>query len=141
MPRKFAMLVRASSEAEVDKPTTEMFEEMMAYNKQLTDAGMLLHADGFLPTAQGARLSYTASGKADDVGVTRGPFAPESTVAGYWIVQAKDLDEVIEWAKKIPFREGAVEVRSIAGEDDFGDAMTPELKKQHEEMRQKLEKK
>jgi hypothetical protein len=62
-------------------------------------------------------------------------------VAGFWVIKAKDLDEAIEWARKVPFKEegSTVEVRQIAGGDDFGDQVKEEVKVKAEEIRKKIE--
>jgi hypothetical protein len=49
---------------------------------------------------------------------TDGPFAEtKEQLAGYYIIECKDLDEAIEWAKRIPTcckgREGCLEIRPI----------------------------
>jgi hypothetical protein len=43
-----------------------------------------------------------------------------------WRVKSKE--EAIEWAKRSPFREGELEIRQVFESEDFGDALTPELK-------------
>lgn len=46
----------------------------------------------------------------------------------------------MEWAKKAPFKEHVItEVRRIAEMEDFGEAMTEELKEKEEELRKKVE--
>jgi len=107
---KFVMFVRAGAEAESGRtPTQAELAEMGVYNDSLKTAGILEAAQGFLPSSKGVRLGYTASGKAEDVKVTPGPFPVDSLVCGYWIITTKDIDEAIGWAKKIPFRDGEVE--------------------------------
>jgi len=134
---KFAVLVHGSKESETGKmPTTEELTEMGAFNKQLLDAGVLIDANGFLASSKGARVSFS---EGSEPTVKSGPFELENLVAGYWILKLDSLEQVIEWAKKIPFKEGSVDIRKIAGAEDFGDAMTEELKQQEEEMRKKQE--
>jgi len=50
--------------------------------------------------------------------VTDGPFAEtKEQLGGYYILECKDLDEAIEWAKKIPTKchgvQGSIEVRPL----------------------------
>jgi hypothetical protein len=68
--------------------------------------------------------------------VVQGPF-PESNdlIAGFWLFQVKSKDEAIEWAKRIPFTQSEVEIRQVFEADDFGPALTPELKEQEERLR------
>ena len=56
-------------------------------------------------------------------------------MAGFWIIQAKSRDEAIEWAKRVPFEHGEIEVRQVFEADDFGPALTPELRESEERLR------
>jgi len=61
-------------------------------------------------------------------------------VAGYGRRQ-KSKQEALEWAKRIPFTQGEeVEVRQVFEAEDFGEAFTPELRKQEERQRAAIEK-
>lgn len=56
-------------------------------------------------------------------------------------MKVKDLDEAVAWAVKCPFKEGnSTEIRRIAEAEDFGDAMSPELRKREDELRVQVEK-
>ena len=63
----------------------------------------------------------------------------EELVAGFWILEVSSREEVLEWVRKAPFREGEVEVRQVASAEDFGDAMTPELREQEDRLRATVE--
>jgi hypothetical protein len=53
--------------------------------------------------------------------VIDGPFTEtKELIAGFWLIQAKSKDEAIEWAKRVPFQEGEVEVRQVFELEDFG---------------------
>ena len=60
-------------------------------------------------------------------------------VAGFWILQARNQDEVIEWLKRAPFADGQVEIRQIFEPDDFGEALTPDLREAEDRMRREIE--
>ena len=76
----------------------------------------MLAGEGLQPTLKGARVRY-AKGKFT---VTDGPFAEtKELVAGFWLIQTKSRDEAIEWAKRVPFQEGEVEVRPLFELEDF----------------------
>ena len=100
-------------------PAADAAAAMNEYNEQLTKAGVLLALDGLAPTAEGARVAYSA-GKPT---VTDGPFAEsKELIGGYWIIQAKDKAEAIEWAKRVPNVQGEefeIEVRRIYDLEDF----------------------
>ena len=65
-----------------------------------------------------------------------GPFTEaKELVAGFWIWQVKNKAEALEWAKRIPFQEGEVEIRQFFETEDFGAEFTPELRQQEERQR------
>src|ERR1700761_73244 len=106
-------------------PSTAELAEMGAFNKPFAEAGVIHDADGFLASSKGARLIFS---EGSEPAVKRGPFELENLVAGYWKLELDSLEQVIEWAKKIPFKKGSVEIRKVAGPEDFGEAFTPELR-------------
>lgn len=99
-------------------PTPEDVSAMMAYNEELTKAGILLALDGLQPTSEGARVRFDSGSPV----VTDGPFAEsKEVVGGYWIIDVKSKDEAIVWASRCPV-EGAdafVEVRRVFEMSDF----------------------
>jgi hypothetical protein len=56
-------------------------------------------------------------------------------IAGFWLFQVKSKDEAIEWVKRIPFTEGEVEIRQVFEAEDFGPALTPEIREQEQRLR------
>jgi len=114
-------------------PTQEEFAEMGAFNEELVKAGVLLAGEGLTPSSQGARVRFGTDGRTT---VLDGPFAEtKELVAGFWILQVSSREEVIEWVKKAPFRDGEVEIRKVAEAEDFGEAFTPELQEKEAELR------
>ena len=72
-------------------PSEELLAAMGRYNEELAKAGVLLDLSGLHPSAEGARVKF-AGGKRT---VIDGPFTEsKELVAGYWIIQAKSLDDV-----------------------------------------------
>jgi len=130
---RFMMLVRADKRTEEGVlPTEQELAEMMQYNEELVKAGVLLAGEGLHPSSKGARVKFSG-GKAI---VVDGPFAEtRELIAGYWLLQVKSRKEAVEWARRVPFREGEVELRQVFEADDFGDAFTPELREQEERLR------
>jgi hypothetical protein len=122
------VIVKGNEQSEAgEMPPTEALTAMADFNDELVKAGVMLAADGLLPSSHGARVSWTPDGK---MVRTDGPFAEaKELVAGYWIWQVRSLDEALEWIKRSPFRAPAeVEIRPIGEPDDYGDAFTPELR-------------
>ena len=127
------VMVKASTESEAGvMPTTEELAAMGQFNEELVKAGMMLAGEGLHDSSRGARIYYNG----DKQTVVDGPFTEaKELVAGFWIWQVRLMEEAVEWARRIPFREGEVEVRQVFEDADFGDAMTPELREQEERMR------
>lgn len=98
-------------------PPADAVARMMKFNEELAQAGALISLDGLHPLAKGARVSF-GGGKAK---VTDGPFIESKEVlGGYWIIQAKSKQEVIEWARRVPAAEGdVIEIRQIFEMSDF----------------------
>ena len=130
---RFMVIVKANKDSEAGVlPTSELLSEMGNYNEELVKAGVMLAGEGLHPSAKGVRVRF--SGK--DRSVIDGPFTEtKELVAGFWILQVRSKDEVVEWIKRAPFREGEVEIRQIMELDDFGDAATPEIRAQEERLR------
>jgi hypothetical protein len=94
----------------------------------------MLGGEGLHPSSKGARVKYSGKERT----VVDGPFTEaKELVAGFWLIQAKSLDEALEWARRVPFQDGEVEVRQVFETEDFGEELTPELREQEERLRQK----
>ena len=132
---RFMVIVKASEDSEKGVlPTEQQLTEMGAYNEQLVKAGVMLAGEGLHPSSNGARVRFDADGNAS---VVDGPFAEtKELVAGFWILEVSSREEVLEWIKKAPFRDSEVEVRQVFTDDDFGDAMTPDLREKENQMRE-----
>jgi hypothetical protein len=128
---KFVVLVLASKDSEAGKlPTREEFEAMGQFNETLAKDGVLLAGEGLRPSSQGARLRFDAGRTT----VTDGPFTEtKELVAGFWIVQGKSREEVVERFTRAPFDGGqTIEIRQCYDTDDFGDIVTPEMREREE---------
>jgi hypothetical protein len=131
---RFMVIVKASEDSERGVlPTEAELAEMGQYNEQLVKAGIMLAGEGLHPSSRGARVRFDEDNQAT---VTDGPFAEtKELIAGFWILQVSSREEVLEWVKRAPFRSGEVEVRQIFDAEDFGDALTPELREQEDRLR------
>jgi hypothetical protein len=129
------VIVKASKESEAGVlPSTELLGKMGAYNEQLVKAGVMLAGDGLHPTSKGKRVKFTGEKRA----VIDGPFAEsKELIAGYWLWQVRSIEEAVEWLKRAPFDGGVeVEIRPVFEAADFGENLTPELRKRDEKLRQ-----
>jgi hypothetical protein len=137
---RFMVIVKADNNTEAGvMPSTELLTAMGAFNEQMVKAGVMLAGEGLHPTSKGARIKY--SGKQPSV--SHGPFAVSNDlVAGFWLIQVASLDEAIEWMKRAPFDGGTeIELRQVFDTEDFGAALTPELREQEERLRAQVAKK
>ena len=131
---RFMVLVKADKDSEAGVlPSRELLEAMGDYNEQLAKAGLLLAGEGLQPSSKGARVRFDGPRRT----VTDGPFAEtKELIAGFWILQAKSLAEVVEWIKKAPMPGGELEIRQVFELEDFGDAVSPKVAEQEKLLRQ-----
>ena len=132
---RFMMIVKASKESEAGAmPEEKVLADMAKYNEELVKAGVMLDGAGLKPSSQGARIRYSGAKRT----VVDGPFAEsKELIAGYWIIQVKSKQEALEWAKRVPFEDGEVEVRPFFELEDF--APGPAIE-HHREIHKQLEK-
>jgi hypothetical protein len=131
---RFMVIVKASKDSEAGiMPSTELLAAMGKFNEEMVIAGVMQAGEGLHPTSKGARVKYTGGQQ----GVTRGPFnLTGDLVAGFWLIEVKSLDEAIDWMKRAPFDGGTeIEIRQLFSPDDFGEALTPDLREQEERLR------
>jgi hypothetical protein len=116
---QFMLLVKsdASTEAGV-MPDDKTLAAMTTFNDEMVKAGVMLAGEGLKASSKGARVRCNkATGK---ITVLDGPFAEtKELVAGYWLIQTKSKAEAVEWAKRVPFESGEVEIRPLFELEDF----------------------
>jgi hypothetical protein len=125
-----------------DAPNEELVSAMIAFNHEMIDAGVLIGAEGLLPSSEGVRVVHKRMART----VVDGPFAEaKELVAGYFIIEVDSLEEAVEWASKVPVHhaltsdedEAVVEVRRIASLDEVEGA-TEEHQRAERELRERL---
>ena len=118
---RFMMIVKASKKSEAGvMPSEELFSAMGKYNEELMKAGALVDLSGLKPSSKGARVKFSGEKRT----VIDRPFAEtKELIGGYWIIQAKSLEEAIAWAKRAPNpsegEEGEIEIRPFFEMEDF----------------------
>jgi hypothetical protein len=131
---RFMVMVPANQDSEAGiMPSTEILAAMGTFNEELAKAGVMLAADGLHPSSKGARVRFK-EGKAT---VVNGPFTgSKELIAGFWLWQVRSLDEAIAWIKRSPFKNGdiQIEIRQVFEAEDFGEALTPELREAEQRM-------
>jgi hypothetical protein len=120
---RFMMFVKASEQSEAGvMPDEKLLSDMGRYNEELARSGALLDGSGLEPSSKGARVCFSGGRPR----VIDGPFAEaKELVAGYWLIQARSKEEAIEWARRVPFVDGEIEIRRLFELEDFvqGDAI------------------
>lgn len=108
------MLLIYHNEKERPSPSDEskVMQEYMTFTQDIVKAGKFKAGDRLQPTASATTVKVRNSKTV----TTDGPFAEtKEQLGGYYIVEAKDLDEALAIAARIPgARLGSVEVRPIA---------------------------
>jgi len=137
---KVIVFVKASNDSEAGKmPSEELLREMGNFNEELVKAGVMLAGEGLHPSSKGKRMIFKGAGRT----FVDGPFSEtKELVAGFWIWQVKSMDEAVEWARRIPnpdHADGEIELRPVFTDEDFGAALTPEIREQAERLRAKTE--
>jgi hypothetical protein len=134
---RFMVIVKANAESETGTlPSAEQLAEMGKYNEELVKAGIMLAGEGLQPSSKGARIRYSGG----DRTVVDGPFAEtKELVAGFWLWQVRSKEEALEWAKRIPFQDGEVEIRQVFETEDFAESdPTGELREAEHRLRQQV---
>jgi hypothetical protein len=128
------MLLIYTKEDEIARASKEEMTQVMNGHWAVMDeshrSGVLQGAEPLAPTAA-ATTVRRQNGKTL---ITDGPFAEtKEQLAGYYILDCKDLDEAIAWASKIPTAcgglQGCVEIRPLPGLPS--DNRVPSTDKQH----------
>jgi hypothetical protein len=129
---RFMVIVKASKDSEAGVlPSAELLKEMGKFNEELAKSGRLIAGEGLHPSSKGARIRFSGNDKRT---VIDGPFSEtKELVAGFWIIEARSLEEVIEIMKKVPNphdEPGEIEIRQVFEAEDFGpelNAAAPEV--------------
>jgi hypothetical protein len=134
------VMVKATEDSEAGvMPSEQLLSDMMKFNEELVNAGIMLAGEGLHPSSKAKRVRFSGAQRT----VIDGPF-PETKelIAGYWIWKVKSIEEAIEWVKKCPNPmnvDSDIDIRPIFEAEDFGAELTPELKAQEAQLRSKIE--
>ena len=125
---RFMIIVKATRESEAgEMPKEQLLKDMMKFNEELVQAGVMLAGEGLHPSAKGARVKFSGKNRT----VVDGPFAEtKELIAGYWLWQVKSREEAIEWVKRCPNpfeTDSEIEIRQVFE--------TPELTQNEEILR------
>jgi len=134
------VMVKATEESEAGvMPSEKLLSDMMKFNQELVNAGVMLSGDGLQPSSKGKRVAFSG----DKRTVIDGPFAEtKELVAGFWMWKVNSMDEAVEWVKRCPNpmnTPSEIEIRPVFEMEDFGEELTPELKEKEELLRAQIE--
>lgn len=133
------VIVKATKESEAGvMPSEKLLTDMGKFNEELVKAGVMLAGEGLHPSSRGKRVEFSGNKRT----VIDGPFSEtKELVAGFWIWQVSSIEEAVEWVKRCPNPhpgESTIEIRPLFEAEDFGDALTPELREQEQRLRDTL---
>ena len=111
---RYVLLVCSDDKTAPPPPQAEMaaiFQGHMRFAEELRTAGKMVASERLRPDGEASRVSV----KAGQRQVMDGPFAEtKEALGGFYLIECDTREEAVEWAKKIPLREGVfVEVRPI----------------------------
>ena len=111
---RYALLIYASEQdwaSQSEEQAQAQFQDYMSFTKDIVDRGIYQGGEALQPigTATSVRV------RDGETLTTDGPFAEtKEQLGGFYLVEAKDLDEAIEIAARIPdVRRGSIEVRPV----------------------------
>jgi hypothetical protein len=137
---RFMVMVKADRNSEAGvMPDEKLLADMGRFNEELVKAGVMQAGEGLHPSAKGARVRFSGKNRT----VVDGPFAEtKELVAGFWLWKCASLQEAIDWVKRCPNPmpgDSEIEIRQVFEAEDFGEAMTPELRAQEDRLRAQVE--
>lgn len=111
---RYMLLIHASEQEEAAMAPEAMGEMMAEYGRfseALAESGAMVGGDRLRPTTEATTLRIR-DGKDH---LLDGPFAEtKEQFGGYYMIDVENLDQAIEWAKRIPSAKmGSVEIRPI----------------------------
>jgi len=131
------VIVKANKDSEAGVlPDTQLLADMGKYNEELVKAGIMKGGEGLHPSSKGKKVRFAGTKRF----VVDGPFTEaKELIAGFWLWQVESMDEAVEWVKRCPNPmngESEIEIRQVFENEEFGDAMTPELREQDARVRE-----
>ncbi|MDL5031309.1 YciI family protein [Pelomonas sp. APW6] len=119
---RFMILVRANATSEAGGlPEPALMQQMADFHEALARAGVLLDAAGLKPSREGWRIEHGPQGAR----LLDGPFTEtKELIAGYTLIQVRNREEALEWARRFPApfgpgQAGCIEVRPLYDLEDF----------------------
>jgi hypothetical protein len=120
MPQYLLALHKADDDELSEEEMRQVWAGVNELADRMTDAGAYVFKSGLLPAASATVVRQSGG----EFLITDGPYAEtKEHLAGFWIINAADLDEALEWAKLATAAElRPIEVRPFF-EGDLDDAL------------------
>jgi hypothetical protein len=108
---KYMLLIYVNEEARAKASETSIDPAYIAYAQAMQKAGVMLGGDRLAPPSS----ATTVRNSAGKTKVLNGPYADtKEQLAGYFMIEAPDLDAAISWASRCPgASQGSIEVRPL----------------------------
>ena len=137
---KVMVIVKATKASEAGQmPSQQMLSDMGKFNEELVKAGIMQAGEGLHPTSKGARVRFSGKSRT----VIDGPFTEtKELIAGFWLWKVSSLQEALDWVKRCPNpheEECEIEIRPVFEIEDFGDAVTPEIRERDARLRAQVQ--
>lgn len=112
---EYMLFLGQSDAREPMSPADPAFGEYMAgwlaYNQKLVDGGHWISGAQLAPVETATTITRVAGSDT----IVDGPFAEtKEHLGGYYLIEAKDLDEALGLAAATPFTDAVIEVRPVA---------------------------
>jgi hypothetical protein len=96
----------------------EALERWSAFDQETVDAGVLIACE---PLEESSASRTLRIARESDPVLTDGPFAEsKEQLGGFCLLECADADEALAWARKVPLRAGAIEIRPVMDLAQFG---------------------
>jgi len=108
---KYMLLIYADEQVRSDVEREQCYEESAQFARELESKGQYIAASPLQPVATATSIRMRGGKPL----VTDGPFAEtREQLGGYFLIDAKNLDEAIDIAARIPAgQKGTVEIRPV----------------------------
>jgi hypothetical protein len=98
--------------------TREGLERWRAFDQEAVDAGAMIACE---PVEESSTTRTLRVGPGAEPVLTDGPFAEsKEQLGGFCLLECENADEALEWARKVPMREGSIEIRPVMDLSQFG---------------------
>ena len=116
------VLALISEEGGLEDASPEEMKAVMdrweAYTKRTVENGAFIAGEALQPSPSASTVRIK---EGQEPIVSDGPFAEsKEQLGGFYLLECKDLDEALDYARRIPFQDGTVEVRPVMDFTDLG---------------------